>query len=176
MVYFYFDFSDATKQQLRGLLRSLLTSLSQQLTCTSHDLARLYSQCYNGGQQPHHDNLVSTLMEMLGQFERVYVIVDALDECRDSEERCRLLEFMKYLVHQSPGNIHILATSRWEADIEACLKCLVSHEVNLQTAPVDCDIRMYLRHQLESNSRLGRWGEQGRRLIEENLMGRANGM
>ena len=176
MGYFYFDFNDRAKQQFKSFLCSLLTRLSYQCTTVPPPLARLYSQNYNGGQQPHEDSLISTLREMLRLFKRVYIIVDALDECSNSEERDQVLTFMEDVVCWKLGNTHLWVTSRREADIEACFKPLVSHRVELHSDFIDQDIQTYLHHQLKNDRRL-RWvGEQSRNLVEENLKGHANGM
>ncbi|KAH9975109.1 hypothetical protein BGW80DRAFT_1458044 [Lactifluus volemus] len=81
--YYYFDFRDTAKQDIRGLLTSLLTQLSTKSDRCGSILSHLYSRHDSGSQQPGNDDLKQCLVEMLQLHDSptIYIIVDALDEC-----------------------------------------------------------------------------------------------
>lgn len=175
LAYFYFDCNDVAKQQHRSLLCSLIMQLSYSCMSLPPSLNQLYSQNRNGAQQPTQADLMLTLKEMLGQLKHTYIILDALDECAGSEQT-QLLDLIAGLVNWNCSNLHLLVTSRMEWGIEVCLKPLAPDQVNLDAAMVDQDIQIYLHGILRSDRLLGKWGYEGRMLIEESLTAHANGM
>jgi len=173
VAYFYFDFSDDKKQHLDNALRSLIKQLSVQCGGPCHPLDTLYSEHQNGQQQPTIGALKKVLRDILGMFQDVFIILDALDECI---ERQALLEWIIDVVDQNLDNLHLLVTSRKEKDIEDCLASCVSSEVNIQSTAVDPDIQVYVREQLSSNPKLKKWSMKVREEIEAVLMHGAHGM
>ena len=86
MAYFYFDFGDSEKQRSENLIRSLITQLSFQTSSCPDSLAALYSQNQNGQRHPTIQSLMMTLKDIVRGFERVYMILDALDECDEDRK------------------------------------------------------------------------------------------
>ena len=83
IAYFYFDFKDASKRGLRGLLASLLFQLGDDSDRCRDVLDELYTSCRDGSEQPSDAALAGCLKGMLelpGQLP-IFLIVDALDEC-----------------------------------------------------------------------------------------------
>lgn len=80
-----------------------------------------------------------------------YVILDALDECTDREE---LLPFIREVTASKLQDLHIMATSRWEKDIEDELSPVADHNINIQSAIVDEDIPDYIRDRLATDTKL----------------------
>lgn len=70
----------------------------------------------------------------------------------------------------------MLAASRRERDIEEQLTPVVSHVVNIQSAEVDHDTRMYARGRLTSDNKLKKWPPHVKNQIADELMSKANGM
>ena len=88
IAYHYFDFKDATKRHLRGLLSSLLMQLGDHSFACWDVLYQLYASCEDGSEQPSEAALAEALKNMLelpGQVP-IYIIVDALDECPDTTD------------------------------------------------------------------------------------------
>ena len=114
-----------------------------------------------------------TLKDIIESFEHVYVILDALDECRDREQ---LLALVEEVVNWKIGKLHILATSRMERDIADCIGPLVTAQVNLHSTVIDADIRTHLRERLRNDLKLKRWPAKVHEQIESALMEGAHGM
>ncbi|KAH9009923.1 hypothetical protein EDB83DRAFT_2451791, partial [Lactarius deliciosus] len=80
LAYFYFDFKDTTKQDLRALVSSLLVQLSDQSDTSCDALSSLYSAHKRGSEQPTVASLAQCLKDMLTMIGQVpiYLIIDAL--------------------------------------------------------------------------------------------------
>jgi len=134
--YFYFDFRDIAKQDVRGLLSSLVDQLSSQSNDFSAVLSELYSSYDRGSRQPSNEALMECLKKMLklpGQGP-VYLIIDALDECPKSgypTARGQVLVIMQELINLKLPHVHLCITSRLESDILEILEPLAIHNVPL---------------------------------------------
>ncbi|KAH8983519.1 hypothetical protein EDB92DRAFT_1819449 [Lactarius akahatsu] len=88
VAYYYFDFIDTAKQDVRGLLSSLIAQLSAKSDLCYDILSDLYSEHDAGSQLPDDDALTQCLKDMLELPDHwqpsIYIIVDALDECPNS--------------------------------------------------------------------------------------------
>ena len=83
LAFFYFDFREDQKKDLRGLLSSLLVQLCEQSDAYSTILSDFYVAHRRGSQHASDSELFGCLKDMLklqGQA-TVYIIIDALDEC-----------------------------------------------------------------------------------------------
>src|SRR5207248_5144261 len=141
-IYFYFDFNDVEKRQHEKMIRSLITQLSLRYTSTPSVLAALFSSNMNGERQPTSDTLLTTLQQMIREFAETFVILDALDECK---ERQKLLQDIDDIAAWKMRKLHILATSRRENDIKESLEPLVNDKnvIYIQSALITDDIRAY---------------------------------
>ena len=183
--YYYFDFQDASKRDLRGLLSSLLMQLSEYSVVCCEILYRLYTTRGDGSDQPSEAALVACLKDML-EFQAqvpIYIIVDALDECPIAtgtpSPRKRVLDFMKDLVGRKHSNLHICITSRPEQDIQATLNPLTSpsRQVSLHEEIGQMeDINNYIRFFVYSDETMRRWRAEDKELVINTLSERAGGM
>jgi hypothetical protein len=177
VVYFYFDFNDAEKQQHDKMIRSLITQLYAQSQSVLKPLESLFSSHRNGERQPPTHLLLATLRQMIEGFGETFIILDALDEC---VERKELLADIKEIMKWKLGKLHILVTSRKERDIERWLGPLIDDQdtVCIQNTLINDDIRAYVRTRLETDEELERWRskQEVQDEIETKLMEKANGM
>ena len=183
--YYYFDYKDSSKRDIRGMLGSLLF----QLACGSDGcwdvLYRLYSTCNNGSEQPCNGSLAKCLEEMLELPEQlpVFVILDALDECSSTTEtpsaREKVLDFVEKLVGSGHSNLFICITSRPEQDIQTVFnplisgsRCISLHDEVGQRE----DIHNYLQSFVHSDRAMQSWKEEDKQLVINTLSERAGGM
>ena len=59
------------------------------------------------------------LLELISGFEHVYIVIDALDECKG---RRKLMEWISHICKSTKDGLHLLATSRPEPDIEDVMR------------------------------------------------------
>jgi hypothetical protein len=177
VLYFYFDFNEAEKQQHEKMIRSLIIQLSFRCKDTPRDLQSLFSFCRDGDRPPPLDELLAILQKMIREFKGIYIILDALDECGD---RGKLLEDIETITGWELENLHILVTSRREKDIEESLDSLVdgTNKICIQSALVNDDIRTYIYKRLRTDQKLKRWQNRSevQQEIETVLMSKADGM
>ena len=185
IAYYYFDFKDVAKRDLRGLLSSLLTQLSDDSDRCWGLLFQLYTNCRDGSTQPSEAALRQCLRNMLelpGQVP-VYIVVDAVDECSNTtgtpSPREKVLEFLEDLVRSKHSNLYICITSRPEHDIQVILNPLASgsrrvslHEEGGQRD----DITSYVRSFVQNDRAMRRWRAEDKELVITTLSERADGM
>ena len=176
VAYFYFDFRK-TKCQHEGMIRSLISQLARQCTNQPNPLVSLYSSCSDGVRQPKLCELRQTLRDLVQNFGNTFLMVDALDECKERE--LLLADIQKFFEWQLEG-LHVLVTSRREGDIKEALDPLLNENQNIdiQSEVVDRDIRLYVREVLQTAKGLSRWRNKPlvQDEIEKALTEKANGM
>lgn len=116
VAFFYCDANNSEKQEARYILGSLVKqllptpSLGEGSTLMEH-LESLYERNGCGGSPPL-DTLLFTLEWISSTYERVYVIIDGLDEC---DKRKSIVKHLSKLV---TNVVNLFVTSRPETDIE----------------------------------------------------------
>ena len=121
LLYFYFDFSDTDKQTLESMVRSLISQLYSKCRGASKELDSLFSSCEDGRRQPSCESLCKAFLHMIEQVKEVWIVLDALDECRTRKGPPTegLLSWMRDLLSSEQRNVHLLVTSRPEQDIKS---------------------------------------------------------
>jgi hypothetical protein len=182
MAYFFFDFKDTGKQDLRALLSSFLVQLSELSEQCCDVLIRLYSSHQNGLRQPTDDSLAQCLKDMLMTIEvPIYLIMDALDECpKDSgipSSREKVLSLLKELVGLHTSNLRLCVTSRPEFDICTTLEPLATQQLSLHNEwGQKQDINDYVTSVVYSDERMRRWRDDDKNMVVEKLTEKADGM
>jgi len=183
LAFFYCDFREDVKRDLRGLVSSILVQLSHQSDSYYHIVSKFYSDRANGSQHPGDDGLVECLKDILGVPGQapVYLIVDGLDECpaisATPSPREEVLTFLKDLVDIQLPNLRICVTSRPEVDIKDVLEPLAFHSVSLhdETGQEE-DIGNYIRFVVSTDTNMRRWRAADRELVIDVLIKKSDGM
>ena len=183
MTYFYCDFRDSKKQQVSGLLASLVAQLAAKSDVFCAILSAIYLECDAGSRQPSNDELMDCLEEMLKLDEQpsIYIIVDGLDECPNDSgvvsPRERVLEQVEKLVALQLSNFRICVTSRPEVDILEALRPLASHTISLNDEQGQRkDIIDYVKWIVYSDRKMRRWREEDKETVVKTLSRKADGM
>jgi hypothetical protein len=185
VAYYYFDFKDAAKRDVRGLLTSLLLQLVDDSDPCWVLLSQLYKTCRDGSEQPSETALAQCLNSMLDLPDQIptYIIIDALDECPNNigtpSARERVLDFVKDLMLLKHSNLFICITSRPEQDINTALNPLTPssrrvslHEEGGQTE----DIHSFVCSFVVNDRTMRRWRAEDKELVIRELSERAQGM
>jgi hypothetical protein len=153
--YFYFSFSDETKQDDNGMLRTLLLQLSVQLLDGERDLEQLHA-LYKSGSPPV-DVLLDSLRRFLGRFRDAYILLDALDESPRDCKREGVLRAIQVIRSWSIPSVHLLVTSRNELDIRESLDPSRDQNLSLRNSEVERDIANFVSYQLRNDEKLQKW-------------------
>jgi hypothetical protein len=184
MAKYYFDYKDASKRDIRGLLASLLFQLGDNSDRCWDVLYGLFKTCCDGSEQPSEVALANCLKRMLelpGQLP-IFIIMDALDECPSTglpSARDEVLELVEDLVESNYSNLFICITSRPESDIQAVLDPLTStsyrvslHEESGQRE----DINSYVESFVRKDRAMRKWREEDKVFVISSLSERGGGM
>jgi len=183
LAFFYCDFREDQKKDLRGLLSSLLVQLGHQSDSYCDVLSKLYLEHIKGSRQPSDEALIECLKEVLnlpGQAP-VYIIMDALDECPITSSlpspRDTVLMFVEELIGSQLPNLRICVTSRPEADIKAVLNPFTFRFISLHD---ECgqreDIENYIKSVVNTDRMMRRWNAADKQLVIDVLTNKAHGM
>ncbi|KAF4426403.1 Vegetative incompatibility protein HET-E-1 [Colletotrichum fructicola] len=118
IAYVYCSFQRATEQNIEHMLSSLLKQLAERAPDPSESLRSLFEKHKHWQTRPSVAELSKTLELVCKTFARVYILIDALDECQAVGCRSSLL---KTLFKQRTGTgapVHLFATSRFIPEIE----------------------------------------------------------
>ena len=81
-------------------------------------------------------------------FSRAFILVDALDECKEDDARKRFLAALK----ESSAGVHLVVTSRWIPAIESEF----SEALKLEMRADSEDVAQYVRSRVATTPRLMR--------------------
>ncbi|RMJ18063.1 hypothetical protein CDV36_002267 [Fusarium kuroshium] len=180
LAYFYCDYANKEQSALDyvGALLCQLISLSDEV---SPEVATLYNDHKPGSSPscPLLEGFELALGTEVGRFDSVYIIVDALDECRDDDEgdshsctKARVLETFGKLGEK----VHLLFTSR-EGHPPTSLMDTGVPIATMKVTATDQDIRTYVRAQIKRRESLKHYTDSRlRKKIEIVITRKAAGM
>ena len=183
LAFFYCDFREDQKRDLRGLLSSLLVQLCHQSDSYCDVVSNFYSEHANGSRYPGDDALAECLKDLLKVpgHAPVFLILDALDECSNTSSipspRSDVLNLIKELIKSEIPRLGICVTSRPEIDIKDVLDPLIFRSVSLHD---ECgqknDIEEYITFVINTDPKNKRWKPEDKRLVIDVLTRNAHGM
>lgn len=147
ILFFFFDFSDRTKQTVDGMLRLLAFQLYQG-GVGSAGLDALFQAHQGGRDEPATKTLKDAVCKMLAVQKKVSITLDALDE---STTRDELLGWIEDVVSRPDlGHVLLICTGRPEAEFLRAIPSLIGEGNNLALGKqsINADIRSYVAAQL----------------------------
>jgi Cdc6-like AAA superfamily ATPase len=140
IAYVYFDYKqNVDKQNIDNLLSSLLKQLSQEQPSLLDSVKALHDQYKNKRTRPSIDELSRALQSVAAMYSRVFIIVDALDECQASDG-CRARFLSEIFTLQAKTRANLFATSRYILNIEKEFEGSTQLEIHASEE----DVRRYL--------------------------------
>jgi len=132
LVYLYFNYRDPEPEhQAQSLLRNLLGQLTRNLPMTA-DTTKPFGYVqfiydtyghYCSVSQPTMEEVSEAFYHVAGWYDHVFVVLDALDECRSRSERGEFLSQIFTL--QSKIDLRVFATSRLNEEIQGVRPSIV---------------------------------------------------
>lgn len=187
LLHFYFDFR-ARQNDVDSMLRSLILQLMDHFRDAFPQIDQLFeASCGRGARQPTRIELLEVLLLALAindrDGEKVYIVLDALDEC-DSADSEHLEAALARMHECNLPSAHFLITSRQDGLANSALEDIVSlrYRVLARQIDVDNDIAAWVEEQLSSRGRLGRklskWDQHAslKARIQSELLKKASGM
>jgi len=139
IAFLYCNFLRQHEQKQEDLLASLLKQLTQEQESIPDSLRALYDWHRTKRTRPSFKNMSETLQSVTSIYSRVFIVIDALDECQVSDG-CRSKFLSEILELQNHSGLNLFATSRFIHKITKKFKGGISLEIRAS----DEDIGRYL--------------------------------
>src|SRR5689334_9598922 len=108
VAYVYRNYKAREEQDATSLLAAILKQLVQARPSLVEPVERLHQQHDKKGTKPSLDEIFGTLRSVLANYSTVHVVIDALDECRDSRTRRQFLAELRDL--QAGTDLRLMVT------------------------------------------------------------------
>ena len=140
-------------------------------------LHEAYKKHYRNDSHPSSEELRSIFLAIARQFNSMFLVLDALDECT-LDQRVEICKFFSEIVESNlsttptssnRGIVKLFVTSRKEPDIERVFQQQLFPKIEVEAAKVDRDIAIYVKAQIESRLEDGRLVLQNMELKEKIL-------
>jgi len=139
IAYLYCNFRQQQEQKPADLLASLLKQLIQEQDFMPECIKTLYNRHKRKRTHPSFDEFSKVLHSVIADYSRVFIIIDALDECQVSDGgRTKFLSNILNL--QAKTGANLFATSRFIPEITKEFEKCISLEIYAR----DDDVRKYL--------------------------------
>lgn len=140
------------------------------------ELEKLFDHHNRNAGKSSYTELCQLFLAISKHFDRVFVVLDALDES-DSSRRPELILFLCDIAKSTEGNVKLFITSRKEPDIERSFSDVPT--IQIEATKVAEDIELYVEAELERRLKEGTLKMRDLSLkddILQALLGRAGGM
>ncbi|PWI64589.1 hypothetical protein PCL_09519 [Purpureocillium lilacinum] len=139
IAYIYCDYRRQDEQTAKDLLASLLKQLAECLPTFPEAMKSIYGRHKKMHSRPSFHEVASALETVLALYSRVFILVDALDECRESDHsRTKFVDYVFKLLVKS--KLNVFATSRFIPDIIHKFE----ESIVLEIRATDEDVRQYI--------------------------------
>jgi hypothetical protein len=145
----YFNYKEQD-QTATNIVASLLQQLLHQQTDIPEEVKLLHEDHVTKGTRPPLLTCSKILQTTIRRFTKVFVVVDALDECSEEDG---VRKIFSMLLNQIAPDSNLLITSRHTAVIESMFEGATRIEIRASHK----DIRNYLSARITENSQLVRY-------------------
>ena len=145
VAYVYCNFRRQGEQKAEDLLASLLKQLAQGQPSLPDSVQSLYDKHKGKPTRLSLDDTTRTLQSVVTMYSRVFIIVDALDECQTSEG-CRSRFLSAILALSARCGANVFATSRFLPEITEKFNGRPSLEIRASEQDVRTYINGHLSH------------------------------
>lgn len=141
IAYIYCNFRQTDKQNAEDLLAALVKQLALGRPSLPDVVTSLYEKHKTNGTRtrPSFDEISKCLRAVVALYSRVFIVVDALDECETSNS-CRPRFLVDVLDLQDRAGVNLFVTSRYIQDIMERFQRSIILEIRASSE----DVRKYL--------------------------------
>jgi len=160
VTYMYCDYADRDNQTAENILASLVKQLTLRKPSMLAYIQRLYEECDRGKIRPDITKLTEALRNLCTGYKRIYVVIDALDECDEKSRKSLLAQFNK--VDQSVARFFL--TSRPHlSEMQKKFEGFPQVEIKAKNS----DIREFILSNIRENDNLSEFIEDTIQLEDE---------
>lgn len=168
LAYLYCDYRDHQEQTLPNIVGALTRQLLEKLSSTPSKIETLWQKSANGQRPLALYQALDALSEVCKTFGRVFLCIDALDECQD-------LPGLLKLLCQLPSNVWICSTGRKHVATVVSNHFDAAEMVEIEAE--DSDVRMFVEHKIEEDRQKDPdlMDDNLKEAISDNISGLASG-
>ncbi|KAF9879391.1 ankyrin repeat protein [Colletotrichum karsti] len=171
VAYIYCNFKDQERQNHHDLIASLAKQLAQSRSSMPRSLKEMY-EIHQMSRTPMSLQETSDLLQAIASsYRRLFVIIDALDECETKSRRALLSEVFRL---QQRQNTNILATTRQIPEIIDSDHFKGS--VSVQVSALDADVSRYISSRIPDMQSFVQKRSELQEEIKRGILGSINGM
>ena len=145
LAYFYFDYREQDRQTPDDFVASLLRQIAVRKVDFPQSLLDFYEHYRNERAQDATDDLFAIFRQIYTSFEKCYIIIDALDECKSSLYRKEILKIVSGLDLQI---VRLFVTSRPHVHD---IKQTFLHAQQIEVEASEQDVRSYCHRMIEDS-------------------------
>jgi hypothetical protein len=178
IVYFFFDFNDIAKQSVEGMVRSLIYQLVAKADGVPKTVQNLYSKHQSApsvASPPRPEEWQKVLIALLQDTERLFIFIDALDECAESESQ-DLQETIQRLFKKGGAHAKWLLTARPSPRLLSFLQVSGFIHSSMEEGAINSDIELHLKARLENDAKLSSFGPKAKEMIISSIISKSAGM
>lgn len=142
VAYIYCNYKTQADQTATNLAAAILKQLIQQRPAIAEPVANLYDSHADRRTRPSLEEILHALQKVVSDYSKVYVVIDALDECL-KDHRNRLLAMLHDL--QSSRSLSFMATSRFIPEVIQQF----SHSPTIEVRADDSDVRRFVAGRMD---------------------------
>jgi hypothetical protein len=144
IAYIYFDYGESHIQNAENLIASILRQLVEQQSSLHNVVKALQTKAPSGIRGFDHEEVLYALNAVVSSLTRVFIVVDALDECLVADGNqpsgANRIGFLEIFALQRDHGANLLATSRPIDEITSEFE----HATVMEIRARDDDVRRYL--------------------------------
>ena len=173
IAFFYCDYKDPRKQDVSKVFETILAQIADQNPAVLDQLQQMSTTCRKAEIRCSPKVLQEFVIECLALPDQTSIVIDALDECNNTDE---LLHLLQVIIMTRP-KLRLFLTSRREYDIEMGLSDLP--QIHFAAGAIASDIEAFVQSQLQTLVSKGKLRVRDPNLkseIREALCDNADGM
>ncbi|PSN59030.1 hypothetical protein BS50DRAFT_661069, partial [Corynespora cassiicola Philippines] len=169
VVYAYCNYKGRADQTASSLLAAILKQLVQGRPSIAEPLYSMHNRHEIEKTRPSLEEILGALQSVLTHYQRVYVVIDALDECVH-DVRDELLGKLRHV--QSKTDVRVMTTSRFIPDIVEQFSGMPELEVRANAA----DVKQYVVGQTRRLPRCIQRDSKLQQLVQDEIVKAVDGM
>lgn len=151
LAYVYCNYKEQEGQTATNLISSIVQQLVQSHADVPEEIISLYQHHSRRQTRPMLGEWSKLLQSEVNRFSKVFIVVDALDECPNDGTRDSFLTVIKTVQKVQPS-VRLSVTSRPSPTIEAEFETASRLEIRA----TDADVQSYLEQRIASSSQMAR--------------------